>query len=97
MGHWWNHKILKVNKQISPISGSIKKQIVKFIEAKSVKLNEKNYILHHYKLVSEDSNLPEDKRLDLDIWLNPENNLIYKITYERAGKWEYRLKSFEIN
>ena len=23
------------------------------------------------------------------------NNLIYKITYEKAGKWEYRLKNFE--
>jgi len=97
IGHWWNHKILKVDKQISPISGSIKKQIVKFIEAESIKLNEKNYILHHYKLISQNSNLPEDKRLDFDIWLNPKNNLIYKITYERAGKWEYRLKNFEIN
>ena len=31
IGNWWNHKILKSDKQISPISGSIKKQIVKFI------------------------------------------------------------------
>ena len=34
--------------------------------------------------MSQNSNLPEDKRLDFDIWLNPKNNLIYKITYERA-------------
>ena len=47
--------------------------------------------------MSQNSNLPEDKRLDFDIWLNPKNNLIYKITYEKAGKWEYRLKNFEIN
>ena len=97
IGNWWSHKILQAESQISPISGSIKKQIVKFIEAESIKLNEKNYILHHYKLISQNSNLPEDKRLDFDIWLNPKNNLIYKITYERAGKWEYRLKNFEIN
>ena len=97
IGHWWNHKILKSDKQISPISGSIKKQIVKFIGTESIKFNEKNYILHHYKLMSQNSNMPEDKRLDFDIWLNPKNNLIYKITYEKAGKWEYRLKNFEIN
>ena len=28
IGNWWNHKILKANKQISPLSGSIKKQNV---------------------------------------------------------------------
>ena len=77
--------------------GSIKKQTVKFIGTESIKFNETNYILHHYKLMSQNSNLPEDKRLDFDIWLNPKNNLIYKITYEKAGKWEYRLKNFEIN
>ena len=70
---------------------------MKFIGAENIQINEKNYILNHYKLLSQNSNLPEDKRLDFDIWLNPKNNLIYKITYERAGKWEYRLKNFEIN
>jgi hypothetical protein len=31
IGNWWNHKILQTDSQISPISGSIKKQIVTFI------------------------------------------------------------------
>ena len=31
VGNWWNHKILQTDSQISPISGSIKKQVVKFI------------------------------------------------------------------
>ena len=57
----------------------------------------KEYILDRYKLVSKNNNLPDDKKLDFDIWVNPKNNLIYKVSYNRAGKWEYRLKDFEIN
>ena len=97
VGNWWNHKILKVDKQISPISGSIKKQVVKFIGVETVNLNEKNYILDHYKLISKDNSLTDDKKLNFDIWVNPKNNLIYKVSYNKAGKWEYRLKSYEID
>ena len=97
IGNWWNHKILKVDKQISPISGSIKKQVVKFIGAENIQINKKNYILDHYKLLSSDNNLPDDKKLDFDIWINTKNNLIYKVSYNRLGKWEYRIKNFEIN
>ena len=97
IGHWWNHKILKVNKQISPISGSIKKQVVKFIATENIKLNEKSYILNRYKLISSNEDLSDDKKLNFDIWINPKNNLIYKVSYNRLGKWEYRIKNFEIN
>ena len=31
IGNWWNHKILQADSQISPISGSIKEQVVTFI------------------------------------------------------------------
>jgi len=95
IGNWWNHKILKVDKQISPISGSVKKQKVTFVGKEKIKMYGKIYSLDHYKLVSKDKNLPEDKKLDFDIWLNTENNLIFKISYNKKGRWEYRLKSFE--
>ncbi len=97
IGNWWNHKILNVDKQISPISGSVKEQEVTYVGKENVKIYDKNYLLDHYKLVSKKKDLPEDKRLDFDIWLNPENNLIFKVLYNKKGKWEYRLKSFEIN
>ena len=96
VGNWWNHKILEAEKQISPVSGSIKEQEVTYIGKENVNIYDKNYLLDHYKLVSK-KNLPEDKKLDFDIWLNPENNLIFKILYNKKGRWEYRLKSFEIN
>ena len=31
IGNWWNHKILKADQQISPLSGSVKEQVVTFI------------------------------------------------------------------
>ena len=95
IGNWWNHKILKAEKQISPISGSVKQQEVIFVGKENIKMYEKNYFLDHYRLSSKDKDLPEDKKLDFDIWINTENNLIFKISYNRKGKWEYRLKSFE--
>jgi hypothetical protein len=95
IGNWWNHKILKADKQISPLSGSIKEQVVTFIGKENIKLYEKNYSVDHYKLKSKNENLPNNKKLDFDIWLDSKNNLILKVAYTRLGEWEYRLKSFE--
>ena len=95
IGNWWNHKIFKANKQISPLSGSIKEQVVTFIGKEKIKINNKEYLTDHYKLKSKDENLPDDKKLNFDIWYNPKNNLILKVSYSRMGDWEYRLKNFE--
>ena len=95
IGNWWNHKILKANQQISPLSGSIKDQVVKFIGDENITIYGKNYSVAHYKLKSRDDSLPNDKKLDFDIWLDKKNNLILKVAYKRMGDWEYRLKSFQ--
>jgi len=95
IGNWWNHKILEANKQISPLSGSIKEQVITFIGKENIELYGKNYLVDHYKLKSKNQDLPDDKKLDFDIWLDKKNNLILKIAYTKMGKWEYRLKSFE--
>ena len=94
IGNWWNHKILKANQQISPLSGSIKDQVVKFIGEENITMYGKNYSADHYKLKSKDDNLPDDKKLNFDIWLDKKSNLIIKVAYKRMGNWEYRLKSF---
>ena len=39
--------------------------------------------------------LPKDKRLDFNIWYDPKNASIVKVSYSRMGNWEYRLKNFE--
>ena len=95
IGNWWNHKIFKADKQISPLSGSIKEQVVNFIGKENLIINNKEYLADHFKLKSKDENLPEEKKLDFDIWYNKKNNLILKVSYSKMGKWEYRLKNFE--
>ena len=95
IGNWWNNNILEATSQISPLSGSIKKQTVNLLKRETIVIDDKNYKTLHYKLKSKDESLPDDKKLDFDIWLDKENNLILKIAYTKMGKWEYRLKSFE--
>jgi len=95
IGNWWNHKILQSESQISPISGSIKKQTVTFIGKEKVKIYEKTFDTEHFKLKSTNQNLPEEKKLNFDIWFDKKTGLIVKVKYSRMGEWEYRLKNFE--
>ena len=95
IGNWWNHKILQTDSQISPISGSIKKQIVTFIGKEKIEQYGKTYEVDHFKLTSKDMSLPKDKRLDFDIWYDKKKSIIIKVSYSRMGNWEYRLKSAE--
>jgi hypothetical protein len=95
IGNWWNHKLLQAESQISPVSGSIKEQVVTFIAKEKIKLYGKNYDSDHFTLKSKDSNLPDNKKLNFDIWLDKNTGLIIKVKYSRMGEWEYRLKNFE--
>ena len=95
IGNWWSHKILQAESQISPISGSIKEQIVSFIGRENITINGKQYETDHFKLKSKDMTLPDDKKLNFDIWLDKKTSVIVKVTYERMGNWEYRLKKIE--
>jgi len=95
IGNWWNHKLLQTESQISPVSGSIKKQVVTFVSKEKIKLYDKIYETEHFKLKSNDPSLPDDKKLNFDIWFDKNTGLIVKVRYSRMGDWEYRLKSFE--
>ena len=95
IGNWWSHKILAANSQISPLSGSIKEQTVNLLKRETIEIYGKSYEVLHFKLKSKNENLPKEKKLNFDIWLDPQKGLIVKIAYERMGKWEYRLKNFE--
>ena len=95
VGNWWNHKILQSSSQISPISGSIKEQVVTFIGKEKLDLYGKSYDVEHFKLTSKDMSIPKNKRLNFDIWFDKKHALIMKVTYSRMGNWEYRVKYFE--
>ena len=95
IGNWWSHKILQTDSQISPISGSIKEQVVTFVGKEKIEQYGKAYEVDHFKLNSKDMSLPKDKRLDFDIWFDKKSSMIIKVSYSRMGNWEYRLKNFE--
>jgi len=95
IGNWWNHKLLQAESQISPVSGSIKEQVVTFIAKEKITIYGKSYETEHFKLKSKNLELPDDKRLNFDIWFDNNTGLIVKVKYSRMGEWEYRLKNFE--
>ena len=95
IGNWWNHKILQADNQISPISGSIKKQVVNFVGKEKINLYGKIYEVDHFTLKSKDKNLPEDKKLNFNIWYDRDSSTILKVSYSRMGNWEYKLKKLE--
>ena len=95
VGNWWNHKILQTNSQISPISGSVKEQIVTFVGKEKINLYGKIYEVDHFTLKSKDNNLPKDKKLNFNIWYDRDSSTIVKVSYSRMGNWEYKLKKLE--
>ena len=95
IGNWWNHQLLQAESQISPVSGSVKEQVITFITKEKIELYGKSYETEHFKLKSKNQSLPDDKKLNFDIWFDKNTGMIIKVKYSRMGEWEYRLKSFE--
>ena len=94
IGNWWNSKILQSKSQISPLSGSVKEQIVKLVGKDEMILNGKKYKLFKFNLKSSNEEIPKDKKLDFNIWLEPNKGIIFKVQYNRIGNWEYKIKNF---
>ncbi len=63
VGNWWSHKILQTGSQISPISGSIKEQVVTFIGKEKIKLYGKIHEVEHFKLTSRDMSIPKGQKI----------------------------------
>ena len=95
IGNWWSHKILQTESQISPVSGSIKEQVVTFVGREKIEQYGKTLEVDHFKLNSKDMSIPKDKRLDFNIWLDKKNSMIVRVSYSRMGNWEYRVRNFE--
>ena len=95
VANWWSHKLLQTKTQISPISGSLKEQVVQFVSKEKITIYDKIFTVKHFKLFSKNSDISKNKRLNFDIWYDEKTGLILKVKYSRMGDWEYRLKSFE--
>ena len=95
IGTWWNHNIVEANAQISAVSGRIIKQNVTFIGNETIKLDGKNYETLHFNFSSSDKKLDKDKKLNMDIWYDKNTLSWLKASFDKKGKWEYRLTSIK--
>ena len=92
VGTWWNHEIIKRDAQISAISGRVIEQTVAFIGKEQVKIGEKTYNALRFNFKSSDESLPENKKLNTDIWYDEDTFLWIKAAFDKTGYWEYRIK-----
>ena len=92
VGTWWNHEIVKAKAQISAISGRIIEQKVEFLGKKQIEIDDKNYEALHFKFLSSDKSLPDNKKLNTDIWYDAKTLIWLKARFVKQGNWEYRLK-----
>ena len=95
LGTWWNHSIVEAPTQISAVSGRLINQKVTFLGKETIKLGEKNYDTLHFNFSSTDKKLTKDKRLNTDIWYDEKTLNWLKASFEKKGKWEYKLISIK--
>ncbi len=95
LGTWWNHSITEAKAQISAVSGRIIKQKVTFLGEEIVKINAKSYKTLHFNFSSTDKKISKGKRLNTDVWYDEKTLNWIKASFEKKGKWEYRLISIE--
>ena len=95
IGTWWNHEITKAKAQISAISGRIIEQKVTFLGKKEIELYGKKYQSLHFNFSSSDESLPDNKKLNTDIWYDESTHLWLKASFNKSGNWEYRLKDYK--
>jgi len=93
LGTWWNHSIVKAKAQISAVSGRIIKQKVTFLGKETIKFGDKSYNTLHYNFSSTDKKLDKGKKLNTDVWYDEKNLNWIKASFNKKGKWEYKLIS----
>ena len=92
VGTWWNHEIIQAKAQISGISGRIIEQTVSYLGKEEIKIGNKIYKTLHFNFKSSDETLPDNKKLNTDIWYEEGTYLWVKAAFEKTGYWEYRIK-----
>jgi len=91
LGTWWNHSITNVKSQISAVSGRIIKQKVAFLGKEVIEVQGKKVNTLHFNFFSSDPNLKKDKKLNTDVWYEEESLNWVKASFDKKGKWEYKL------
>ena len=95
IGTWWNHSLVQAEAQISAVSGRIIKQKVTFLGKEKITINGKDYNTLHFNFSSTDKKLSKDKKLNTDVWYDEETLYWVKASFNKKGKWEYKLLSIK--
>ena len=95
LGTWWNHSIVEAPAQISAVSGRIIDQKVTFLGKETIKLNGKIFNTLHFNFTSTDKKLSKGKKLDTDVWYDEKTLNWVKASFDKKGKWEYKLTLIE--
>tara|TARA_Y100001970_G_scaffold238290_1_gene299412 strand:+ start:711 stop:1394 length:684 start_codon:yes stop_codon:yes gene_type:complete len=95
LGTWWNHSIVEAEAQISAVSGRIIKQKVTFLGKKTIEVNGKKFNTLNFNFSSSDKKLKKNKRLNTNIWYDEKTMNWVKASFEKKGKWEYKLISIK--
>tara|TARA_Y100000590_G_scaffold63349_1_gene67983 strand:+ start:394 stop:1077 length:684 start_codon:yes stop_codon:yes gene_type:complete len=95
LGTWWNHSIVKAKAQISAVSGRIIDQKVEFLGKETLVINGKTYDTLHFNFSSTDKKLKKNKKLNTDVWYDEKSLNWVKASFDKSGKWEYKLRNLE--
>ena len=95
LGTWWNHSIVEAKAQISAVSGRIIKQKVTFLGKETIVFGDKSYNTLHFNFSSTDKKLTKGKKLNTDVWYDEQTLNWVKASFEKKGKWEYKLVSID--
>jgi len=95
LGTWWNHSIVNAEAQISAVSGRIIKQKVTFLGKEDIEIGNNTYKTLHFNFSSTDNKLGKDKKLNTDVWYEEKTLNWIKASFNKKGKWEYKLVSIE--
>ena len=68
---------------------------VTFLGKETIKIGEKTYKTLHFNFKSSDQKLAKDKKLNTHVWYDEETLNWVKASFEKTGRWEYRLVSIE--
>ena len=95
LGTWWNHSIVKAKAQISAVSGRIIKQKVTFLGKETIIIGDQNYNTLHFNFSSIDKKLKKNKKMNTDVWYDEKTLSWIKASFNKKGKWEYKLRLIE--
>tara|TARA_B100001248_G_scaffold34464_1_gene22079 strand:- start:102 stop:767 length:666 start_codon:yes stop_codon:yes gene_type:complete len=85
---YWNHEILTVSKQVSGITCRVLDQKVKFIKRENFKFMNKDFNTSLYDI--------KGKKLNTQVWFDEKTKMIVHQVLHKRGKWDYKLKNYEL-